>query len=268
MRRLTLICAFVMLATQAFSACVGSTEVRKVYPTTDLLPENLLRIYVYFSAPMRHDVGVEHIVIKDASGAIVPEVFLPTRYALWSPDRKRLTVMLDPGRVKTGLDAHDAKGRALQSGQSYTLVVNPTMLDQSGCLLTAPFEKAFEAGHVDFEIPSPSDWSFEVPKAGTSDPLSVKLNGSHDHLSLAYGLRVRNGNGETVRGRIGVSDGESTWLFQPSDPWVAASYTITVDAKFEDLAGNRTAGLFDDPTGQARVQQQTTGPVEVNFTVR
>lgn len=268
MRRLTFTCAFVMLATQAFSACVGTTEVRKIYPTANVLPENLLRLYVYFSAPMRHDVGVEHIAIKDASGALVPDVFLPTRYALWSPDRTRLTVMLDPGRVKSGLDAHEAKGRALQAGRSYTLVVNPTMLDQSGCLLSSSFEKPFEAGGLDFDIPSPSDWSFDVPNAGTSDPLSVKLNGSHDHLSLAYGLRVRDENGETVRGRIGVSDGESTWLFQPTDPWMASSYTITVDEKFEDLAGNRTAGLFDDPTGQARVQQQAGEQVEVKFTVR
>ncbi|MEM0977231.1 MAG: hypothetical protein AAGJ34_06835 [Pseudomonadota bacterium] len=268
MRGIAFISALILMAAQAVSACVGVTEVRKIYPTADILPENLLRVYVYFSAPMRQDTGVEHIMIKDASGAKVPDVFLPTRYALWSPDRTRLTVMLDPGRVKTGLDAHEARGRALTAGQSYTFVVNANMLDETGCRLNSSFEKAFEAGGDDLDIPVPSDWSFDVPSSGTKDPLTISLNGPHDHVSLAYGLRVRDANGQTISGRIGVSDGESTWFFHPNDPWLARSYKITVDENFEDLAGNRTTGLFDDPTGQARVLQQIGGQAEVYFTVQ
>ncbi|MEL7218322.1 MAG: hypothetical protein AAGK01_07815 [Pseudomonadota bacterium] len=100
-----------------------------VYPTAQLLPENLLRFYVYYPRAMSASAGLSDIRLLDSYGRPMDGVFLPTREDLWSQNRQRLTVLLDPGRVKTGLDASEALGRALRSAQSYTLEVSSASLD-------------------------------------------------------------------------------------------------------------------------------------------
>jgi|GEM_PF-4488641 len=104
----------------------SSARVEEVYPSADELPENLLRFFIYFSAPMGSGGIHESFELLDGEGRPVPGVFLDSRYELWSPDRRRLTLLLDPGRVKTGLKAHNRLGRALIVGEEYRLrVVGP-----------------------------------------------------------------------------------------------------------------------------------------------
>jgi hypothetical protein len=98
---------------------VQRSQVLQIYPTSDRLPENLLRFYIYFSSPMRRGDALQQIHLLDESGHIIPDVFLDTGEELWNPTSTRLTVLLDPGRVKTGLRAHSQLGRALTARESY-----------------------------------------------------------------------------------------------------------------------------------------------------
>ncbi|MEM7776714.1 MAG: hypothetical protein AAF732_13975 [Pseudomonadota bacterium] len=242
----------------ASKACGAPAQVSEVYPSTNVLPENLLRFYIYFSQPMaRNDAAVEAIHIEDAAGDIVPGAFLPTRFALWSPDGKRLTLVLDPGRVKTGLAAHDAFGRALRRGMRYALVVPVALRDTRGCALTKPHRKAFTVIQADLSPPRPESWQIAVPRAGTRDPLTITLDGTYDHLSLAYRLRVRNSTGNVVAGSIRLADSDTTWIFKPRKTWAEADYTIAIGAQLEDLAGNRAGALFDRPAGRGAQPQQS-----------
>lgn len=84
-----------------------------------ILPENLPRLYIYFPRPMSPNIQSSDIKLFEASGQEISLVFLPMRFELWSPDRRRLTFLLDPGRVKTGLIADDTLGRALIDGETY-----------------------------------------------------------------------------------------------------------------------------------------------------
>jgi hypothetical protein len=43
---------------------------------------------------------------------------------LWSPDGKLLTVLMHPGRVKSGLIAHDERGPILSPGEDVTLTLD------------------------------------------------------------------------------------------------------------------------------------------------
>ena len=87
-------------------ACeVGKTSVAEVYPTTALLPENVLRFYVYFSAPMGTGDILPAIDLLGAVRRVIEGMFLSNRYDLRSTDRTRLRLLFDPGRVKTGLAA-------------------------------------------------------------------------------------------------------------------------------------------------------------------
>ncbi|MEM1410101.1 MAG: Ig-like domain-containing protein [Pseudomonadota bacterium] len=225
----------------------GETE---IYPSAAVLPANLLRAYLYFPRPMGRGDILEHIALRDASGADVPGAFLGTRYTLWSQDRQRLTLLFDPGRVKTGLAAHDALGRALQEGARYTLVVRGSAQDSQGCPLGADIVHGFAVGPADLTAPDPRTWSLTLPSQGSTAPLSVDLGEPHDHLSLAYRLRVVNGEGAPVAGRIDLERGERVWRFTPRNPWAAQSYTLTIDPSLEDLAGNRPGVVFDRPVGE------------------
>lgn len=232
------------------SACEDAqTTVSDVYPSGAALPENLLRFYIYFSGPMGQDDILSAIDLLDAEGRPIESVFLPNRYDLWSADRTRLTLLLDPGRVKTGLQANLALGRALVRGKTYTLQISDTAHDARGCPLAGAHRVTFEATDADLVSPAPAEWDLTAPKAETRAPLRVSLDGPVDHLSLAYRLRVIGPGGAPVPGRIDLGQNESDWMFTPRTPWQETVYGLAIDPMLEDLAGNRPGVLFDHPIG-------------------
>lgn len=231
-------------------ACEGpQTRVAEVYPTGAALPENLLRFYIYFSAPMGPDDILPAIDLLDAEGRVIDGVFLSNRYDLWSADRTRLTLLLDPGRVKTGLVANRELGRALVAGETFVLRISAGAEDARGCPLASAHRVTFEATPADLLSPTPADWTLITPAIGTRAPLTLMLDGPVDHLSLAYRLRVIGPDGAPVGGRIDLGDAEARWIFTPTAPWPAATHQLAVDPQLEDLAGNRPGVLFDQPIG-------------------
>ncbi len=222
-----------------------------IYPTAEMLPENLLRIYIYFPRPMDVTQEAQMVRLLDADGAPVEQVFLSNREDLWSPDRRRLTLLLDPGRVKTGLEAHLALGRALLPGQAYAFVDSGAALDADGCALGVDTRHEFQVTSADLEPPQPSQWQVSQPQAGSAEPLEVTLGSPHDHLSLAFRLRVLDAEGDVVPGSIALGADEASWSFAPSAPWQSAPYALDIDERLEDLAGNRPGILFDRPLDQA-----------------
>ncbi|MEO0425428.1 MAG: hypothetical protein AAF184_24050 [Pseudomonadota bacterium] len=227
-------------------------RVAQVYPTAEELPANLLRLYVYFTQPMERADDGGHVTLRDEAGEVMPGALLKTRFGLWSSDGRRLTVLLDPGRVKTGLAAHERFGPVLEQGRRYTLRIDPTLRDANGCSMADGHEKAFTAGAPDRHPPSPADWSLALPPVHTREALTVVLSGPTDHLSLAYRVRVLDAQQQGVPGAIELAQHEQVWRFSPAQTWRAGTYTLRVDPKLEDLAGNRPTGLFDDPTSANR----------------
>ena len=45
----------------------ATTRVAAIYPSRDLLPENLLHFYIYFSAPMSRGEAYQRITLIDAA---------------------------------------------------------------------------------------------------------------------------------------------------------------------------------------------------------
>ena len=238
------------MAAGALRACdAEQTVVTDVYPTGATLPENLLRVYIYFSAPMGRGDILPAIDLLDAQGRAVEGVFLSNRYDLWSADRTRLTLLLDPGRVKTGLQANVAMGRVLVPGETYTLRISETAEDAQGCTLASHHAVTFTATEPDLSSPSPAEWQLIRPASGTREPLTVILDGPVDHLSLAYRLRVIGPDGAPVPGRIDLGAEETRWFFRPRQPWPVTPHRLAIDPMLEDLAGNRPGALFDHPVG-------------------
>ncbi|MEL6467723.1 MAG: hypothetical protein AAFQ58_22380 [Pseudomonadota bacterium] len=232
------------------AACPAAQGV-DIYPTATVLPENLLRVYVYYPRPMNTGEGLQHVRLLSSDGVALAGVFLTNRADLWSPDRRRLTLLLDPGRVKTGLIANENLGRALVAGESYTLEVSGSALDTTGCPLGKDTQHSFAAKNADTDTPDPALWSIGAPRAHSTDTLRVDLGSTHDHLSMAFRLRVLNKDGDTVAGTITLGPAEELWEFTPRAPWTASRYTVAIDERLEDLAGNRPGRLFDRPADQA-----------------
>ena len=231
---------------------LSTAEISEVYPSADQLPENLLRFYIYFSEPMAREGVLSSISLLDDQGEVIPGVFLDNRYDLWSPDGTRLTLLFDPGRVKTGLEAHNLLGRALIAGETYSLRVKGA-LDAKGCEIEG-YQKTFQAIYGYLTPPDINQWVVEPPAPQSRDPLRINLGREIDHLSLAYRVRVQDEQGNSIRGGLRLDENESVWVFTPSSPWQSQNYQIAIEAELEDVAGNRISGLFDRPPSQGELE--------------
>ncbi|MGH9174652.1 MAG: Ig-like domain-containing protein, partial [Vicinamibacterales bacterium] len=73
-----------------------STVVAHVFPSADVVPENQLRLYIHFSAPMGRRAGLDYIRLLDDTGREVIDPFLPLDAEFWNDDHTRYTVFFDP----------------------------------------------------------------------------------------------------------------------------------------------------------------------------
>ncbi|MEW4567410.1 hypothetical protein AB1L88_06035 [Tautonia sp. JC769] len=226
-------------------ASAEATRIVAVYPSGDRLPENLLRFYVQFSAPMSRGEVYHHLELTGPDGDPVPFPFLELDEELWDPSGTRLTLLIDPGRIKQGLVPREELGPVLESGRRYTLRIGSDWPDADGRPLAGPFRKRFEATPADEVPPEPSDWTIETPEAGTRSPLVVRLPEPLDHALLGRLLSVSDENGRLLAGRAEVGEAETRWSFTPEAPWHAGGYRLVADTDLEDLAGNGIGRPFE-----------------------
>jgi hypothetical protein len=220
------------------------TVVEQVYPTSDLLPENHLKFYIHFSAPMSRGEAYEHLQILDGNGKPIESAFLELGEELWDPSGQRFTLFFDPGRIKHGLKPREDLGPVLEKDKSYMLVVGKGWHDANGNALKEGFRKSFKVGAPVEKLVDPKTWKLELPAAGSGDPLTLVLPMPHDHALLHRLVWVTDDNGR-VAGKIAVSDAEQRWQFTPEKPWQAGKYTLIADTKLEDLAGNNLERQFE-----------------------
>jgi hypothetical protein len=238
--------------------------VAAVYPGASILPANQLRIYIQFSAPMGHG-GAEHVRILDEQGRALDDPFLPLDTELWCPDRTRITLLFDPGRVKRGILPNVQMGRPLKPGRRYTLIVDRTWRDAHGRELAADYRRELNVGPADESAIDPADWRIEAPAPATRDPLRVFFPEPLDHGMLRSAMGVSQA-GRPIEGDISTDDEERCWLFTPREEWRAGRYGVLVLTSLEDLAGNRIGRAFETPGGKASPAQADS--VTVAFDVK
>lgn len=223
-----------------------ATRVVQVYPSGDEVPENLLRCYVHFSAPMSRGEAYEHLrLVDEETGAEVAAPFVEIGEELWDPEVRRLTLFFDPGRIKRGLVPHEQVGPPLAAGRSYRLIVDAEWPDARGVPLAAGFVKRFAVTAADRLSPDPADWRVVAPPAASREPVELLFPEPLDHALLRRVVRVRDGAGNPVDGEVEVSGGERRWAFTPAEPWRAGSYAVEVATILEDPAGNSLVSVFD-----------------------
>jgi hypothetical protein len=226
------------------STAVPSTVVARVYPSGDVVPENLLRMYIEFSAPMGRRSGLEYMKLLDDGGKEIEGAFLPLDYEFWSPDHRRFTVFFDPGRVKDGILPNRKMGRALHPGRQATLVISRDWRDEHGQPLKEEFRRVFRVAPPDTQPLETSSWRIEAPKAGSRDGVVVTFPESLDHGLLMRALGIVRA-GDTVEGEIAVDAHETRWTFVPKAAWQAGDYDLLALDILEDLAGNEIGRAFE-----------------------
>jgi hypothetical protein len=139
------------------------TVIEQVYPTSGVLPENTLRMYVHFSAPVKKGDIYKHIKLVRDDGVEVASPFLELDEELWSPDGKRLTLLFYPGRVKRGLVPREEAGPILEEGKKYTLVISKDWPDEYGRPLADKFLRTFTVTKPDDTGIDPMTWEVKTP---------------------------------------------------------------------------------------------------------
>jgi len=264
----------------------ATTEVIDIHPTADEVPRNLLRLYVQFSAPMRKGCAAEHVRLVDTAGATMIGALLPTESELWDGVRRRLTVLLDPARIKRGLVPHAEVGYPLRLGEPFRLVVDEGFTDAGGRPLRTGAERSYrvdadERRHVD-----PAGWALTVPPAGSFEPFEAVFDRPLDHGLLLRCVQVHGpaagaggplaggptptgtAGGAPLGGRAETGPGERSWLFRPATPWAAGLHRLVVDPLLEDLAGNSVSRVFDRDLGRPENDPRDPRPVGIEFVPR
>jgi hypothetical protein len=236
-------------------------RVTTIYPSADVLPANLLRFYIQFSAPMSRGEAAARLHLLDSKGKALPAVFLAGE-ELWDPAGTRLTMTLDPGRIKRGLTSNMALGDAIVEGRQYTLAIDKEWSDARGVAMVEGFRKSFHGAPADRIPPDPKMWRMSAPPAGSRNPLVVNFGESLNHALLERMLRI------DVPGKISIPAGETEWRFIPESPWRAGAYRLMVNTAIEDLAGNRPGLPFDVDVFQNVTEHIATTTMPLPFTVR
>ena len=82
---------------------------------------------------MSRGEAYRHLTLMDISTKKpVHAPFLELEEELWSPDGKRFTLLVDPGRIKRGLKPREMFGPVLEAGKSYELIVDREWTDVAG----------------------------------------------------------------------------------------------------------------------------------------
>jgi len=223
----------------------ATAVVEHVYPTRDKLPENLLKFYIHFSAPMSKGGSYRHVQLLEANGKPVEYPFLELDEELWDPDCKRFTLYLDPGRIKRGLKPREEVGPVLEEGKSYMLVIDKQWTDADGNPLRETFRKKFTVGPPDEEAIDPKSWKLTSSAAGSKSPLVVRFLKPLDHALAQRLIWVTDAAGTRVRGEAAVSQEETCWRFTPEKAWPAGELYLVADKALEDLAGNNIGRPFE-----------------------
>lgn len=245
-----------------------ATVVTHVYPTADVLPENLLKFYVHFSAPMSRGHIYDHIRLVAENGKPVELPFLEIDEELWDDTMTRLTIFIDPGRIKRGVLPLEDVGPALETGKRYSLVIENTWKDGAGRLLKESFQKSFLVGAPDREPPDPSQWNVQLPASGTEKPLVVLFPEPMDNALTQRTIHVTDASGKTVTGQIELTDQERRWSFQPVGPWKRGQHQLVIQTTIEDLAGNNIGKPFDVDLFEGVQRRLTTTTVKLPLPIQ
>jgi hypothetical protein len=221
------------------------TVLTAVYPSSDTVPANLLKIYLEFSAPMREGEVYQRLTLLDQNNDLVKEPFVQLQPELWDSTRRRITLWLDPGRVKRALASSTFYGPVLEDGKSYCLQIDSLWKDVYGHRLGAGYKKKIVVTTADRKNPEIGFWTIKSPSPNTREPLIINFNEKMDLATALKAFSLWTAEEHLIKGEIEIGDNESSWKFIPTNPWAPGEVQLRVESNLEDLAGNNLNRPFE-----------------------
>lgn len=241
-------------------------QVAMIEPRAQALPANLLRFYIHFTAPMAQIEHIyDHVSLVRADGSVVDSPFLKLSWNLWDDAQKRLTVLLDPGRIKRGVGPNLEVGPPLAEGQTYTLRIGPGLRDAEGRPLADTLDKTFTVTAPVRERLDPLGWTIETPPSGSHEPLRVVTPVRVDSGNFAQSIAIIGPDGVRVIGAANLVPDALEWRFVPKVAWLPGRYGVVVRGDLEDVSGNSVQSALDARAGRAIAHREES--VTVRFEV-
>lgn len=223
------------------------TDVTRIFPATDDLPENLLRFYVCFSSPMQRGRAEAEISLLASDGEPAPDVLYRAPVELWDRSMQCLTILLDPGRLKRGVGPNRRLGPPLKAGQMYMLAIGAGMTDIFGGQLAKNVYKRFRVTDAVREPIAVERWKFVPPLANSRQPLVLMFPRPLDWAMLFHAIAIESTSEQSIDGAIEIDQNETRWSFTPTSTWAADDYQIRIASSLEDICGNSVTAAFDRP---------------------
>ncbi len=246
---------------------VPAATVSAVYPSADVLPENLLKFYIHFSAPMSRGEAYQRIhLILD--GKVVESPFLELGEELWDSDQMRFTLFVHPGRIKRGLKPREDSGTPMTEGKEYALSIDADWMGADLQPLSTSFVKKFRVVRADSRQPDLEKWKIVAPKSNSNQPVTLTFDEPLDHAMLVRVVKIKDASQSEMSGKISVTENETVWSFEPMEPWKPGSYRIWVAATLEDLVGNNLLRPFETVEQESKVIENKAQEVSMEFVVR
>ena len=227
----------------------------RISPQAKVLPANTLRFYVHFPRSAEAHFDRDHLWLLNDEEQVVRDPFLVLSHELWSADGRRLTVLMEPGRIKRGLGADPSHEPALVVGRTFSLVV--TALGQTA-------RHTFRVSDPILKAVDETRWRLVSPTEESLDPAVVHFDRVMDAALCEDEIAVLTPSRELVETRVSLApDGTAARLI-PSQPWRAGEHRLAASARLEDVCGNRLGEALDHDLGAG-------GPPRagmINFTTR
>ena len=205
-------------------------------PQAKVLPANTLRFYIHFPRSAEAHFDRDQLWLLNEEEQVVRDPFLVLSQELWSFDGRRLTVLMEPGRIKRGLGADPPHDPALVVGRAYSLVI--TALGQT-------VRHTFRVSDPILKEIKETDWRIVSPTVGAPDPVVVHFDRVMDAALCEDEIGVLTPSGEVVQTRVSLaSDGTAAQLI-PGHPWSAGEHCLVASERLEDVCGNRLGEALD-----------------------
>jgi hypothetical protein len=194
--------------------------------------------------------------------------FLEIDEELWNPEMTRLTLFIDPGRIKRGVQPLEEIGPALEEGKHYTLEIDAAWHDSAGLPLRENFRKAFRVGAPDREPPAPATWKIRSPKAGSRDALTVTFPNRWIKPSPCASSAWRMQRADWWKAQARCRTMSNAGASRRREPWNAGPHQLQVQNTIEDLAGNNIGKAFEVDLFEGVQRRFTNAVVKLSFDVR
>ena len=181
----------------------------RISPRAKILPANTLRFYIHFPRPGEAHFDRNHLWLLDDEEQVVPDPFLVLSQELWSVDGRRLTILMEPGRIKRGLGGDPPHEPALVVGRTYSVVI------------AALGQTARHIFRVSDPVREPVDetlWRLVAPTVESLDPAVVHFDRVMDATLCEDEIGVMTHSGRIVQTRGVARSGRNCGAAHPEPP--------------------------------------------------